>query len=219
MITLQKFDTDRLSKNSDGQLVYNQENAVVTCTTCIPGPWSRFKDRSDLNGKSFDWRETCQTCKGKGKIKGTRKYRGKDQIITKRCPDCKGDGWFAVEPHNIRPCDHCGGTHKLSDKRHINICNWPTQNDRKLLAELIDFDNFESGPQSFNDEYIGWGICGGVTDYGAYLNLTEEQFRAEVIDNFLKRGDQYTTFMRNGVVCNRIRIKKSRSGYTLYPCY
>jgi len=211
---LDKLTTPRISRNENGKLIYSEVGATKRCSVCTYGDEKNF-------GLAVKHSYTCPTCKGKKRLPGTRTYGGKTQRIMKRCSDCGGNGFKMYEEAIvIGTCPHCEG--KLYETK-VSIYDSTIREDLELLYELIDFEGTYTGAQTFNESYLGVGLCGGVTDYGRYLELSPDDFKKEVYKNFVEgHGRQYLTYMKDHdptKLCDKIIIKKSRSGYTLYPVW
>jgi RecJ-like exonuclease len=202
------FNTDRLHI-SNGVLVYSQENATKRCM-CT------YNERyPELIGKKYSFTEKCEKCNGTGKIPGIR--GGKK--INKKCPDCEGNSYITLEkPIIFGNCPECDGKKYHSN---VNTCDNITKKDISLLYDLIDFENMRKSENStFNEEYLGFGIVGGVTDYGRYLKMSPEEYKEEVKSNFINGYHQYVAFLnKNKDVCKSIKINKTSSGWFLYPCF
>lgn len=199
---------DRLSKIGD-KLIYSEENVHIKCS-CT------YNEHPELIGKKYSWTKKCEHCGGTGKIKGLRSGK----TINKKCPVCGGNGYNRLdEPIIHGNCTVCDG---LLYHSKVNTCDNVSKKDIELLLNLIDFDNVHISKQStFNEEYLGIGIVGGVTDYGRYLNLNPDEYKESVIKSFRDGYHQYISFLnrKTSEVCNIIKINKTPSGWSLYPIF
>lgn len=191
----------------DDKIVYNDNGVFKDCMCTY---------NQEYEGLSISYTDICTTCNGK---KTFSSMRGNKQINVK-CKTCGGDGYVRLDKPKINgKCEICNGTLKdynilKTDTIHVD--------DVKLLSELIDFENTkgsENTKQTFNEGYLGIGIVGGITDYGRYLKMSEEEFKQEVLKNFLSGYHQYCHFIRRDKMVNSIIIKKHDSGWSLIPIF
>ena len=198
---------DRIKKLENGKLIYSELNVYKDC----------FCNHSDYPGKKVEYTKHCPNSKcNRGKIevpwgKKTRKQN---------CPDCGGNGWLRLEtPIIIGDCPDCKGT--LKDLKVSKYDSCYNQNDKELLFTLFDFEaKYSRREQTFNEGYLGLGIIAGITDYGRYLKLSEEDFQKEVKKYFFDRNEQYLHFLnKENEICDKIIIVRTSDGWSAYPIW
>jgi hypothetical protein len=201
--------TNRISRK-DGKLVYSEENAIIECDCATP-----HSGDPRIIGKEYSYTKKCVDCNGRGHNPGLR--AGKK--IKKTCKTCEGRGYICLdEPIIHGVCKKCNGELKHSN---VSYCDFATTEDKEMLFSLIDFENtiFNSN-STFNEGYVGFGLVGGVTDYGRYTKMTPVEFHEEVKKHVVDGSSQYAGFLnKEKVLCNSIKINKTRSGWFLYPIW
>lgn len=179
---------------------WNYEGLTETCSTC------------EGTGIRKNWTRTCIVCNGKGKLLPLPGKKNK-----RKCKKCEGHGYVSLDIPDEFPCERCeqkgilpvDRTSKIEIKEHLD-----------QMFNLIDFENNIAGKQTFNEGYLGFGIVGGVTDYGRYLKMSSDEFKQEVKENFYNGFHQYCHYEnkdRNLPI--KIIIKKTSSGWFLYPIF
>lgn len=193
----------------NGELFYNDSNSHSNCN-CT------YTRDGKYAGLSVQFAEPCTECNSKGWVKGTR--GGKP--IRKKCPSCKGSRYiYFDEPKVLGKCPECKGSLKkkpsITDNVHIA--------DKRFLFNLIDFDSTTGSAnteQTFNEGYLGIGLIGGITDYGRYLKMNQDEFKMEVHKHFVDSGFlQYAHIVKDGNVLSKIRLHKNNSGWSLIPVF
>jgi hypothetical protein len=187
------------------------------CSTINPDRTINFKGRtrecsSCTEGKEIHHIEDCAVCKGKKKLpKNGRNYK---------CLTCEGKGYIRLEtPRVIGTCQRCNGTEKVPLTAYDTISE---EEKIWIFENLFNFDKpYEKSHSEFNEGYLGIGIVCGVTDYGAYLSMTPEEFKKEVRDNFVIGFNQYVSIInkQDGKLPLEILIRKGKSGWNAYPIY
>jgi len=225
---LNKLTTSRLSRDpKTGKITYSEVGATKRCGCTYIAHNDRITE--ECIGKTFEIFKPCPECDAKGYIKKEKKAFGKMQMCKVKCEHCNGDGriWFE-KPIITGVCPKCNG--KLYETK-VSVYDSAIEADLAILYEIIDFEGTYEGKQTFNESYLGIGLCGGITDYGRYLKLNPEEFKQEVWKQFVQsHGRQYLTWMKmttkNGrreydpeLFCDKIIIKKSSNGWTLYPVW
>ena len=163
------------------------------------------------DGKSYKYTETCSVCDGKKRfLKGNRRYK---------CKTCGGDGYTMLKQRvETGACRFCDGSQTISLNEYDNMQDvdkvWVFEN-------VFNFDKPYTKPtSSFNESYLGLGIVCGITDYGRYKSLSDEDFVKEVRDSFMNGWLQYVTLTgKSGYLPTEILIKKNDSGWHAYPVY
>lgn len=207
----------RFVKADSGITYVQPESHKEYCHHC---DYSHNEDLKQYSGLDIEIRRQCPACNGRGKIKGTRLYKGKEQNIRKRCPQCNGHGVIDLPEVNVLgKCPKCNGTHIVT--KTSSVCDTLTDADVQTMFELIDWNDsvVEERDETFNEGYLGIGLVGGCTDYGRYLDMTNEQFYEEVKNNFINGYHQYVHFVKKDKVPTAIKIQKHRSGWNLKPIY
>lgn len=195
--------SQRFTQTSNG-LIYSKENIFRQCFHCY------HEKFPELLGKSYTFADVCPTCQG---AKTILKFEKKGRICSKKCYTCFETGIVKRDtPKILGICQYCNGTLKIEAKDTDSL----SKEDAELLSTLIDFKNtFTQSNTPFTEEYLGIGICGGITDYGRYLKMTEEEFQQEVKQHFINRHNQYCAFLKGNQVVKAIGVYKSKSGWTL----
>lgn len=161
------------------------------------------------DGKNYIYTEDCRTCGSTGKIKqGTR---------NRKCSECGGNGYKRL-PEKIEDglCHTCGGSRTVSLGEYDSVL----KEDKEKIWGLFNFEKpFTGGFSSFNEGYLGMGIVCGVTDYGRYKKMTEEEFRGEVKESFMGGWLQYISIMRDKKFPLEILIRRGESGWHAYPIF
>lgn len=171
--------------------------------------FTRMIDCTCDDGFQYEYTGTCQTCQGKRTFpKGGRNYK---------CKTCRGDGYVRLETRKVvGPCVYCEGRKKVQ----LNMMQDMLPEDKERLFSLFNFEKKYTGvSSSFNEGYFGFGIVCGVTDYGRYKSLSEEEFQQEVKNNLLNHYLQYTSVYKNGKFPSEILIRRGESGWFAYPVY
>lgn len=198
--------TQRISKTKNG-LAYSDNDSYVDCM-CT------YHDEK-YHGLKIKYTSSCTECNGKGKIPGIR--GGKK--INNTCKTCGGHGYIQLDEPIILGSCACNGT--LRDY-NVSITDRVHPKDLELLFELIDFDNTigsSNAEPTFSEQHLGFDTVGGVTDYGRYLKMTSAEFYENVKSLFLTGYSQYCHFIKNGSFPTKIIIRKTSSGWFLYPIY
>jgi len=161
-------------------------------------------------GKELHYTEICPVCKGKRK-----------QIVNfrnKKCSNCEGKGYLSlIEPKIVGACRMCDGTLQIDVKSTNNML---IEDKLWYFENLFNFTETYTGKHNeFAEEYLGFHIVAGVTDYGRYLKMTEDEFRTEVKENFVNGFLQYCSATKNGKLPEKVLIRRGSNGWFAYPIY
>jgi hypothetical protein len=188
-----------MCKTINADRTINFEGRTRECSSCT-------------GGKEIHHTEDCSVCKGKKKLpKNGRNYK---------CQNCKGNGYVLLEtPKVIGDCRTCNGTALVP----LTAYDTMSKDEKTWIFEnLFNFDKpYTGGYSSFNEDYFGFGIVCGVTDYGRYKSMTPEQFKEDVRESFMQTYCQYVSIINkaDGKLPTVILIRKGGSGWNAYSVY
>ena len=165
------------------------------------------------SGHDYSYIKTCETCNG------TKKVLSKTGVKKLKCKNCDGNGYTQLnEPILLGKCNTCEGT----KVRPINMYDTISDAEKEYLFNtLFDFTQEYKGYYSeMNEGYFGIKIMCGITDYGRYKSLSEEEFKQTVKENFIRGFSQYIGIVdKNLNLPKKVLIRKSNSGWHAYPIY
>lgn len=163
------------------------------------------------NNRTF-WKR-CTACDGAGKVlKPGNKMRTK-------CTHCNGKGGFHLdEPIILGVCGVCEGTGFVPMTRFDTML---PQDRQWIFQNLFNFEKpYDDTYSEFNEGYLGFGVVISITDYGRYLEMTPDEFKAEVWKHFENGYNQYVCLStKEGVLCKEILIRKGSNGWAAYPIF
>jgi hypothetical protein len=118
---------------------------------------------------------TCWNCKG-SKVyeygiscpRWGKKVRINGMTTCQHC-GAKNKDSHRLIGHEVKTCETCKGTGELLVNAYTSL----------RFSELVHGIRFMvvSGQTTFNESYLGMGMVGGCTDYGAYLDATCPGYR------------------------------------------
>lgn len=163
------------------------------------------------DGHMYSHGERCLQCSGKGK------YLKPGYKVRTKCGTCNGTGFvYYVSPKDLGLCTECKGTTQKPRTMYSRI----SPQEAETIFGYFDFDTpFSGGYSEFNEGYLGFGVVVGVTDYGRYKKLSEEEFRAQVKQHFLDRCEQCVHLSAPGAKLKTIRIRRGTDGWHAYPTF
>lgn len=187
-------------------IIINSETRTLNYSMSITRPCSMCTD-----GNARVYALKCKDCKGHGRLLSPSGRR-------LRCKTCGGDGYVHIaEPVVVGVCQYCAGTTRVPVSSTDNM--FP-EDKEWYFENLFDFNTEYSGVHSsFNEGYLGLNIIAGVTDYGRHLDMTDEEFKAEVKKNFMDGFLQYCSASKSSVLPKTVQIRRGKTGWFAYPIY
>lgn len=167
----------------------------------------------------------------------------------RKCWNCKGKGEIVngilcprygrkVNHLAGRKCKHCGAknrdSHKSIDEKMVKCytCDghgeyMPDSYDSFNMSALVDFIEIvmydaKLRQASFNEQYLGMGIIGGVTDYGQYLDESkgDMQIILGIVNQSMKERHRHSQALnlvgKDGRLIERGLLKLCPDGWHVY---
>jgi hypothetical protein len=180
----------------------------------------KVKNMKLIDGKlTFDV-VTCWDCKGTREVKRYRlcsRYGKPTRGYKCECGAKNRHSHQAVGSY-MTACTTCEGKGTRTENRFDTL---PSEIFHALPIALVD-KNYR---QNFSDSYLGIGLVGGSTDYGAMAHILKTQGENAVFAKVREDYDNHSSgrqacgFMHGDKFCKALAVRVGETGYSVKPLF